>query len=454
MARRKSRKMRRQGLPASLKQVNLNAAGIDVGATEHCVAVPSDSAEQCVRSFGAFTSDLRQMVEWLRECGVTTVAMESTSVYWIPLFEILESAGLEVRLVDPHHLKNVPGRKTDFLDCQWLQQLHTFGLLSGAFIPESSIRELRAIVRHRATLIEIASGHIQHMQKSLTQMNVKLQNVVSDITGQTGMKIIRAILDGDRSPTTLARMKNYRCKNDEETIAKALEGNWREEHLFVLRQSVELYEVYQEKIRDCDSQIENRLTALEDKSGGVVPRHPVTKRKLSKNSPRFDLHGHLFRTTGVDLTLIDGLESSTVLKILSETGLDMSRWPTSKHFSSWLQLCPNNRISGGKVLTRHTRPGANRAATAFRLAAFALHHSHSALGAFLRRQKTKHGMPKAITSTAHKLARIFYTVLRTGSVYKDPGENHFETAHRERVIHSLRRRARDLGMELVSMKCA
>ena len=431
--------------PAGLSQLNLNAAGIDVGASSHFVAVPADRTEQPVQEFEAFTADL---ADWLAECGVKTVAMESTGVYWIPLFGVLEERGFGVMLVDPRRIKNVPGRKTDVLDCQWLQQLHTYGLLSGAFRPEDEIRRLRSYLRQRAMLVEHAARHVQHMQKALTQMNVKLQHVIRDITGKTGMDIIEAIVQGERSPRRLARLRDPRTKSDERTIARSLQGHWRKEHLFELAQALELYRTYQAKIAECDQEIEAQLERFEDRSDGEPPA-PNGKRRNQKNAPRFDVQGQLYRMTGVDLTRIDGVEAYTALKVISEVGTDMTRWPNAKHFASWLGLSPNNRITGGRVISSKTKASANRAAAALRLAANALHRSGSALGAFLRRKKAHLGAPKAITATAHKLARIIYSMLRYGHRYVDAGAEYYEHQYHQRALHTARRRAAQLGYHLV-----
>ena len=358
----------RERLPAELSQVNLDAAGVDVEANSHFVAVPADRAEQPVQEFAAFTADLYRLADWLSECSVQTVVVESAGVYWIPLFGVLEERGFEVMLVDPRRIKNVPGRKSDVLDCQWLQRLHTCGLLPGAFRPEGEIRRLRSYLRQRAMLVEYASHHIQHMHKALTQMNVKLQHVISNITGQTGMAIIEAIVSGERDPWQLAQLRDHRIKADQETIARPLQGHWLEEHIFELTQALELYRVYRSKIAQCDQEIEARLERFQDRSGGEPPA-PNSKKRNQKNAPRFDVQSHLYRMTGVDLTRIDGVDGFTALKVVSETGTDMTKWPSAKHFASWLGLSPNNRITGGKVISSRTKPNANRAATALRLAA-------------------------------------------------------------------------------------
>ena len=434
--------------PAGLSQLNLNAAGIDVGATSHFVAVPADRAEPPVQEFEAFTADLYRLADWLTECGVETVVMESTGVYWIPLFGVLEERGFQVMLVDPRRIKNVPGRKTDVVDCQWLQQLHTYGLLSGAFRPDEDIRRLRSYLRQRAMLVEYASHHVQHIQKALTQMNVKLQHVIRDITGKTGMDIIEAIVKGERNPRRLAQLRDRRIKADEATIAKSLRGHWRQEHIFELAQALELYRTYQAKIAECDREIEAQLERFEDRSDGEPPA-PNGKKRNQKNAPRFDVQGQLYRMTGVDLTRIDGVDGFTALKVISEVGADMTKWPTAKHFASWLGLSPNNRITGGRVISSKTKASGNRAAAALRLAANALHRSDSALGAFLRRKKAHLGAPKAITATAHKLARIIYSMLRYGQRYVDAGAEYYENQYQQRALRTAKRRAAQLGYQLV-----
>jgi transposase len=432
-----------------LECINLNAAGIDIGSRSHFVAVPADRDPQPVQEFPTFTADLERLADWLKRCGITTVAMESTGVYWIPLYELLESRGFDIKLINAHHIKNVPGRKTDVVDCQWIQQLHTFGLLSGSFRPDDEICVLRAHMRQRDNLIRYAGAHIQHMQKALNQMNIQLHHVVSDLTGVTGMKIIRAILAGERDPQALARHRERRCKHPVETIAKALQGNWRQEHLFALRQAVELFDVYQQKIDDCDQAIARVLDALESQTDQAAPQ-PVRKQKLSRNTPDIDLHERLFQLTGVDLTRIDALNPHSVLKILAETGTDMTRWPSAKHFASWLGLSPGNRVSGGKRIGKsQTTPSANRAAAAFRMAARSLYASQSALGGFFRRQKARLGSPKAVTAAAHKLAKIFYSMLKNKTAYEAPDANYYEEQYRKRVMANLRKRAAQMGFDLV-----
>ena len=434
--------------PGALPQLNANAAGIDVGATSHFVAVPADRDAESVREFGPFTGDLYRLAEWLTACGIETVALESTGVYWIPLFQVLEARGFEVKLVDARQLKRVPGRTSDVLDCQWLQQLHTFGLQAGAFRPDDQICVLRSYLRQRAMLVTYAGQHVQHLQKALVQMNLQLPVVLDDVTGATGMKIIRAVRAGERDPQRLAALRHGKCKHDEATIAAALQGDWREEHLFALEQAVELVDAYQAKIAACDARIQAHLARCADRGTGAPPP-PGTPPRADRHDLSFDATAELYRVTGVDLTAIPGLGAHTALKVLSEIGLDMTRWPSAKHFGAWLGLAPNNRVSGGKILSRRTTPTANRAATALRVAAQSLHRSQSALGAFLRRKAAHLGMPTAITATAYKLARLLYAMLSTGTEYVELGQDHYERAYTERVVRSLSRRANDLGYHLV-----
>lgn len=432
-------------------QINEDAAGIDIGATEIFVAVPQGRDEHSVRSFGTFTTDLQELADWLARCQVRTVAMESTGVYWIPLFEILENRGFEVYLVNARHLKSVPGRKSDVIDCQWLQQLHTYGLLQASFRPPEEICVLRAIVRQRDMLVRYRSAHIQHMQKALHLMNIQLTQVLTDITGVTGMKIIRAIVDGQRDPHVLAAFRNGRCSHTEEEIAKALQGNYRREHLFALQQAVELFDTYGAKIAACDAELGALYADLEppsppDDASTTPPDAEKSKRRT--NQAHFDLATSLYRMAGVDLTRIDGIDALTAQVVLSETGLDMSKWPTVKHFASWLGLCPRHEITGGKVKRRGTAKTRNRANTALRLAAQSLWRSNSALGAFYRRTRARHGPCIATTATAHKLARMIYHMLKHREDYIDPGAAAYEQQHRERALRSLRRRAKRLGFTL------
>ena len=439
-------------MPAELRQVNLNAAGIDVGATVHFVCVPQGRDPEPVRSFGGFTADLEAIADWLAQCGVTTVAMEATGVYWIPLFELLERRGFEVKLVEPSRLKHVPGRKSDVLDCQWIQQLHTFGLLSGSFRPEDAICVLRSFVRQRDTLVRSASRCVQHMQKALTQMNLKLQHVLSDITGVTGMAILRAILAGERDPHRLAKLRNEKCRNDEATIALALQGNWREDHLFALKQAMDAYQFYLEKLAEVDAKIETHLKSFKDKSQGKPLSRPTAKKKRA-SAPGFDARERLYQMAGIDLTDVNGLEATTVLTVVSETGTDMAPWPTDKHFTSWLTLCPGVNKTGGRLESKsgRRRRSSNRAAAALRIAAATLMRADCALGAFARRMRARLGAPKAITATARKLAIIIYNMLKHGKAYVDRGADYYDQQYRATMLKNLKRRAKQLGFELIEV---
>ena len=447
--KRKARNKKR--LQEHLEQINLYAAGIDIGSTSHFIAVPASLDDRPVREYSCFTGDLEHMADWLKDVGITTIAMESTGVYWIPAYELLEERGFEVCLVNPRHLKNVPGRKTDVLDCQWLQQLHSFGLLRGSFRPSGEICAFRAYMRQRSMLVESAATHIQHMQKALRQMNLLLDNVVSDITGKTGMTIIRSILSGQRDPVILARYRNHNCKNSKEIIAQSLKGHYKEEHLFSLRQAVELYDFYQCKIANCDQAIEMALDKIEgpDDLDALPPKKSKARRK-NKALP-FDVRQNLYNITGVDITKIDGVKETTALKIISEIGTDMSAWPTAKNFASWLGLCPGNKITGGKIINSKTKTCANRAAEAFRIAAYSLTKSKSALGAHYRRKRSQLGPPKAITATAHKIARLVYFLIKHGAEYVDPGQDYYEEKYHDRIVKNLHKKAKSLGYEMVPL---
>jgi transposase len=457
MTARPCNRRRKPGSRPPFVVLNPHACGIDVGSAAHWVAVPPDADAQPVRSFGACTADLEALADWLAACGVTDVAMEPTGVYWVPLFELLESRGFRVRLVDARQTRALPGRpKDDVQDCQWIQRLHSCGLLRAAFRPDDAVVVLRSYLRQRQLLIRQAGEHIQHAQKALEQLNVKLPEVVADITGVTGMAILKAILAGQRDPAVLAQLRDRRCKQDEAALARALQGNWRAEHLLCLRQAVELYEFSQKELAACDRRIEECLLAFPDRSGGqAVPPRPAGKRKNRRqhkgNVPAFDARARLFRLSGVDLTAIEGIEEGTALVLLGEVGLDMSRWPTEKHFSSWLGLSPQHKVSGGKVLSRKVRPGANRAAQALRLAARALGHSRSALGAYFARLKARLGAAKAITATAHKLARLVYALLKHGQAYVAQTLEEYERQHRERQMRGLERQAKALGYQVVPL---
>jgi transposase len=415
----------------------------------HMAAVGPVCDPEPVRSFGTFTGDLHRLADWFAACGVKTVVMESTGVYWIPIYDILDQRGFEVLLVNARDAKHVPGRKTDVSDAQWLQRLHTYGLLRGSFHPKGEIAVLRAYLRQRERLLDYAASHIQHMQKALTQMNLQIHHVVSDITGATGMRIIRAIIAGERDPAVLASYRDPRCHATAETIAAALMGNDREEHIFALTQAVELYDLYQMKVTDCDIRIKavlDRLKAQLSKPAGKLP--PARQATKQPNAPSFDVRAALHAMLGLDLTQIDGLGPAVALKLVGECGTNLTAWPSAKHFTSWLCLAPCNKISGGKVLSSRTRRSGSRAAALLRLAAISVGRTETALGAFYRRLSARVGKAKAITATARKIAVLFYNALRHGMDYADPGAAYYEERYRNRVLSNLQRRAKALGYAL------
>jgi len=431
---------------AALTITHPNAAGIDIGSASHFVAVPPERDDDPVREFPSFTVDLHAIADWLKACRVDTVAMESTGVYWIPLFEVLESRGFTVLLVNARHVKNVSGRKSDVLDCQWLQQLMTYGLLSGAFRPAQEVCVLRALWRQREMLLKSQARHVQHMQKALTQMNLQLANVISDVVGATGQKILRAIVAGERDGHRLAAMKDVRIRASIEEIAKSLQGTWRPEHLFALKQALAAFDFVGTQLSECDQEIEQQLQCLQAHEGAPAKGK---KRTRARNAPKFDLRTQLFKMCGVDLTRIDGIDVTTALAVVSETGADLTRFASVKHFTCWLGLCPGTKITGGKVMSGKTKRCANRAAQALRLAAAALRTSQSALGAYFRRMCSRMDKPKAVTAAAHKLARLIYFMLTKGEEYTDQGQDYYEERYRERVVRQLTQRVAKLGLKIV-----
>jgi transposase len=461
MTPRQGKKFRTSDQVGDLAVTQRHAAGIDVHAAVHFVAVPvagvpagfvnpDAKLPAGVRKFGTNTADLEAIVEWLKACGVTTVAMESTGVYWIPLYELLASRGFDVILVDPRQTKHAPGRpKSDVLDCQWIRRLHSYGLLTASFRPADDIVVWRGYQRQREMLIRYAAQHVQHMQKALEEMNVKLTEVVSDIVGQTGMKIIKDIVRGVRDPLHLARHRHERCRATEAEIASALYGNWREEHLFALEQAVQMYEFYQRQLRACEKRIEACLRGFADKSGGAKLPPKAGQQQPRRNEPKFGARTLLFRMAGVDLTVIEGISETTALVILSEMGTDLSRFPTEKNFVSWLGLCPQHRGSAGHIFSRRVRRGANRAARALRMAAQGCHHAKNALGAFYRRIQARCGGAKAVVATARKIAERVYRLLKYGHEYVRQGEQAYEEAYRQRTVKGLARKAESLGYKLV-----
>ena len=449
-----ARRLHRTTHPVTMPVLQPHAAGIDVGATELYVCVPLDRDPEPIRRFGTFTEDLHALADWLTRCGVTSVAMEATGVYWIPLVQILETRGFAVCLVNARHVKHVPGRKSDVQDCQWLQYLYTVGLLRGSFRPPEAVCAVRTLLRHRDGLVQDAAAHTQHMQKALSQMNLQLHHVLTDLTGVTGLAILDAILAGERDPQVLAGHRDHRVKASAATLAKALVGDYRSEHLFTLRQALASYRHYQRLIGECDGEIQARLgTFASTIDPATHPLPPATgSRRTARgpsSTPGFDLRTERSRILGTDLTQVPGLQTPTVSTLFTELGADLSAFPASDHFTSWLGVCPDNRNTGGKVLSVKTRHVKHRVATALRLAAQSLSRSPSVLGAFFRRMRAKLGAPKAITATAHKLARILYHLLTTHEPYDETRLAQAEQNHRQRTESRLRSQARALGFQLV-----
>ena len=427
-----------------------NAGGIDMGATEIFVAVPADRDTDSVRSFPTFTQDLHVLADWLQLCRVDTVAMESTGVYWIPLFQILEARGIEVHLVNAQHVHHVPGRKSDVLDCQWLQYLHSVGLLKASFRPEHAVCEIRALMRHRENLVQMACVHVQHMHKSLDQMNLQIHHVISDITGVTGLAIVDAIVAGKTNAQELAKLRDHRIKASIETVIKSLVGDYRPEHIFTLKQSLTAYRYYQQLIADCDHEVQQRVQAFDTKNthnDGPTATAESSPNSTSSTTP-FDLHTHLERIFGVDLTLIPGFECLRIQTIFSELGADLSMFPTDDSFGSWLNLCPKDGFSAGRRIRAPKLKTKNRVANAFRLAAQSLQNNKSYLGDYYRSQRARHGAPKAIKNTAHKLARIFYHLVTTRQAYDETVFAKLETRNQKRRLNKLQSLARQMGYSL------
>ena len=445
------RKMKRKSV-LGLPILRPDAAGVDIGAHEIYVAVPADRDPHPVRCFTTFTRDLHSLADWLQECRIQSVAMESTGVYWIPLFQILEARGFKVYLVNARYVKNVPGRKSDVSDCQWLQYLHAVGLLRASFRPTQEVCQVRSLLRHRGSLVQMATVHVQHMQKALDQMNVQIHHVISDLTGRTGMAIIEAILAGERDPEKLAQLRDPHIRTTSQVVAQSLVGDYRREHLFALRQSLAAYRYYHALITACDQEIEACLGQFDSQVD--CRQHPLPPARDSHRKPRgnemhFDLRGELYRILGVDLTQVPGLNALTVHTLLAEIGPDLSAFPGGAPFASWLGLCPDNRISGGQILSVRTRPVRNRVALALRQAAQSLHRSHSYLGAYYRRLRAKLGAPKAITATAHKLARTVFHLLTTRQAYDESVFAQQEAYYRNQTETRLRKQARALGFQLL-----
>jgi transposase len=451
MARKRRTKKGAKANSAMLPVMRPDAAGIDIGATEILVAVPADRAAENVRCFPTFTQDLYALADWLEQCGIKTVAMESTGVYWIPLFQVLEDRGLEVCLVNARHVKNVPGRRTDVSDCQWLQFLHSVGLLRASYRPEQEVCAVRSLLRHRESLVRMAATHVHHMQKALDQMNLQLHHVISDITGQTGLAIVDAILAGERDPFVLARLRNDRIKASEEVIAKSLVGDYRPEHIFTLRQSLGVYRSYQDLIEECDREIRCFLEDFKPPRQPDAPGSGRQRGQSKKSTAEEGLGAELKRVFGIDLTRIPGIRVGIAQTVFGEIGPDFTKFRSASAFASWMGLCPDNDISGGKVLWVGTRKVKCRAATALRMAAQSLHHSKSALGDFYRRMRAKLGAPKAITAAAHKLARIIFHLITTGQEFDESRFAADQLRYQKKQEIKLRAKAKAMGFVLIPL---
>src|SRR5215213_534985 len=434
--------------------VHPNAAGLDIGSDTIVGAIPPDRDPQSVRVFQTFTPDLHVLVAWLVECGIDTVAMESTGVFWIPIYELLEAAGITPYLVNARHVKTVPGRKTDWNDAQWLQKLHALGLLQGSFRPDAEIRTLRTLARYRSELVERRAPHINHMIQALKHMNIQLNLVLSDITGVSGLAMLRAIIAGERDPERLAAFRQPGCKHTEAEIVNALTGRWDDAQLFILKQSVDLFDYYTTKIVECDRQLEQQYQAMEsrwEKDAPLPDLPPAKGESHSKNAMTFNARAQIARVIGVDLVAVMGLSAITVQTIISEIGTDMERFPTVKHFCSWLGLAPHNDISGGKVLRSRTMKVRNRANQAFRQAAQSVAKSDSSFGAYYRAMRSRLGPKQAIVATAHKIARTVYHLLKTGEPYREESAADYDHKRRERERKHLERRAQKLGYMLTAI---
>src|SRR5438876_10171717 len=446
MAKTKRRKHRK--LDRTLPVMRPSAGGIDIGATEIFVAVPADRDSESVRSFPTFTQDLHALADWLQQCRVDTVAMESTGVYWIPLFQILEARGIEVHLVNAQHVHHVPGRKSDVLDCQWLQYLHSVGLLKASFRPEQDVCAVRSLLRHRESLVQMTCVHVQHMHKALDQMNLQIHHVISDITGVTGLAIVDAIVEGKTNPKQLAKLRDYRIKASVETVTKSLVGDYRPEHIFTLKQSLTAYRHYQKLIADCDHEVQRRVQTFQAKDDG--PTAPADcSNSTTPTVPTFDLHTHLERIFGVDLTAIPGFDVLRIQTIFSELGANLSKFPTDDSFSSWLNVCPKDGTSAGRRIRGPKVKTKNRVTQAFRMAAQSLHNNKSYLGDYYRSQRARHGALKAIKNAAHKLARIFYHLVTTRQLYDETVFAKLEARNQQHRLHKLQTLAKQMGYSLV-----
>lgn len=438
---------------AGMSRVNPDAAGVDIGAEEIVVCVAGDETTQVVRAFGNYTVDLQAIGKWLHEHHVKTVAMESTGVYWIPLFEELERQGFQCLLISSRSLRRVSGRKSDIQDAQWIQTLHSYGLLESSFRPQGELVALRTLLRHRNQLVEHRSPHIQHMQKALLQMNVQLSQALSDVTGETGLRIIRAIVAGEREPQTLAALRDRNCKKSEEEIGKALTGSWRVEYLFIVKQALELYDFYTKQVEACDAEIERMygLTRPDGSKEAVQPLPPKKRNSHSKNAPQkqAEIRQHLKRISGVDLSVVDGFGVSLAQTVIMEVGTDMTKFPSEKHFCSWLGLAPKHEISGAKVLKNRTLKTKNRAGQAFRMAAQSVKRADCVFGSLYRRLKSRLDKAQATVATAHAIARVVYRMLKYKVEYEQVSVEEYEQKYKEQQLKYMKKKAAKLGFQLI-----
>lgn len=439
-----------KGKPEGLELIYPHAAGLDIGKSEIMVALPPDRAGETVRAFGTYTPDLRALADWLAANAITHVAMESTGVYWIPIFELLEERGFVVIVVNARQIKHLPGRKSDVQDCQWIQRLHSYGLLKASFRPEADMVVLRTYLRQRDNLIEERARQIQYMEKALALMNLQLDQVVSDLTGKTGLAIVRAIVAGEHRPQALAQLRDGRLKHTQDELVKALSGHYRQEHLFVLKQALVMFDSYTQRIAECDQEIERLLDEITPPPPSDLPPLPPNPKPNShcKNAPSYDARAAMYKLAKVDLMAIPGLNETLLQKILSEVGTDLTRFPTVKAFCSWLGLAPHNAISGGRVLYSHTLKNRNRAGQAFRLAARAVSRGKTVYSEFYRKIRARSGAKEAIVATAHKIARTFYFMLKRGQPFDQPDLQTYLQIQHDKEVHRLRARAAKLGFVL------
>jgi transposase len=454
LSRKERRELARQiqSDNVTLEIVHANAAGIDVGKDTHYVAVPPDRDAKPVQCFASCTEGLQQMVAWLKKCGITSVALQSTGVYWIALYDHLQEADFEVSLVNARYTKSLPGRKSDVQESQWLMKLHTYGLLPNSFRPPQAIRWLRSYWRQRQNHVRWAASCIHRMDKVLIEMNVRLSSAVTDLSGATGLAIVQAIVKGERDPQKLAAYRDPRVKATRAEIARQLQGNWQEDLLFRLGQELEAYRFYQTLIKQCDQELAKLLRAFPDRSAGVALPEEARKGRRKKkrgNAPQFDLRQLLYLMSGVDLARIDGIDVITAMTVVAEAGYDMSPWPTADHFVSWLRLAPDNRISGDKIIGKGRTPTQNRLTQALKMAASSLRASKTYLGAQYRRLRARRGPAVAVKAMAAKLARLIYNMLRHGMEYVDRGIEFYEQQQRERRVYALVKNAAQLGFQLV-----